>query len=231
MSSPTDRRPTESPFDQQDVFAAATGADAYGSGGDWRERLRRSKLGTLAVLGLTALLVVGGSWFVSRDREVVNTGDESWNAVSDVEMDVEATGPAPKVGERPADFTATTLDGETVALSDLQGRPVWLLVGATWCSACRAEQPDVQAAKDRYGDDLVILSVYLGEDRPTVADYSRRLDVTYTEVPDPSKEISASYRVMGVPSHFFIDREGVLRSTTIGALGPNDIDEQVRTIL
>lgn len=229
----TSTRPAENagPFDQRDVFAAATGADGFEAGGDWRARVRGSKAATVLVLALTALLVVGGSWYVSRDRQIVNTGDASYDAVSQVELDVPASGPPPTIGQKPADFTATTVDGEQVSLSEVEGRPVWLLIGATWCSACRAEQPDVQAAQEKYGEDVVILSVYLGEDTPTVADYSRRLGITYPEVADPSKEISASYRVLGVPSHFFIDRQGVLRSTSVGAITPDEIDTQLAGIL
>ena len=189
---------------------------------DWRARLRNSRLGTVAVLGLTTVLVVGGAYLVTT-----RGGEDD---VSEVDITAEASGPAPEVGQPAQDFTATTLEGETVSLSDFRGRPVWVLFGATWCASCRAEAPDVQAAHERYGDDLVILSLYLGEGRADVAAYAERTGLTYRQLPDPTSQISASYRVMGVPAHFFVDAEGVLRGTAVGALAPADIDEHVATI-
>ena len=189
---------------------------------DWRARLRNSRLGTVAVLGLTTLLVVGGAYLVTT-----RGGDGD---VSEVDVTAQASGPAPEVGQPAQDFTAVTLEGETVSLSDFRGRPVWLLFGATWCASCRAEAPDVPAAHERYGDDLVILSLYLGEGRADVAAYAERTGLTYRQLPDPTSQISASYRVMGVPAHFFVDAEGVLRGTAVGALAPADIDEHVATI-
>lgn len=189
---------------------------------DWRARLRNSRLGTVAVLAVTTLLVVGGAYVVAT-----RGGD---GGVSDVDITARATGPAPEIGQPAQDFTATTLEGETVSLSDFRGRPVWLLFGATWCSSCRAEAPDVQDAHERYGDDLVILSLYLGEGRADVAAYAQRTGLTYRQLPDPTSQISASYRVMGVPAHFFLDAEGVLRETAIGALSPADIDKHISAI-
>jgi len=39
----------------------------------------------------------------------------------------------PKVGEQAVDFTATTLDGETVSLSDFYGKPILLETGSFTC--------------------------------------------------------------------------------------------------
>lgn len=200
--------------------AASVSADEHG---DWRVRLRDSRLGTIVVLTLTTVLVVGGAWLVTRDS---GAGD-----VSDVDVTAAASGPPPEVGEPAQDFTATTIDGRSVSLSEFRGRPVWLLFGATWCASCRAEAPDVQEAQERYGEDVVILGLYLGEGRADVAAYADRLGLTFTHVPDPTSEISATYRVMGVPTHYFLDAEGVLQTTAIGALSPEDIDGHITPLL
>lgn len=222
-------------FDQERAFAAATGAEAFGgggAGGDWRARIRGSRLGTLVVLAVTAALVLVGAWFAAGDAGGVRGAiADSSGQVSSVDVELDGRAAPPAVGEVATNFTARTLDGTPVELSELRGRPVWLLFGATWCAACRSEQPDVQAAAEQYGDDVVVLSVYLGESAPAVLDYSQRLGITYPEVPDPTSDISASYGVMGVPSHYFIDAEGVVRDTQIGALHPEEIEEQLDALL
>ena len=33
-----------------------------------------------------------------------------------------------------------------MSLAQMQGKPVWLVFMATWCTGCRTEMPDVQGA-------------------------------------------------------------------------------------
>ena len=110
----------------------------------WRAKLRGSWLGNLVVIGVTAL-AIGIGWWVMRP-------DPAENQVSDVE--VAGVQPAPQVGEVAPGFTATATNGEEVSLVALSGRPVWLVFMATWCSACRAEMPDVQAASEALQKDM-----------------------------------------------------------------------------
>ncbi len=43
------------------------------------------------------------------------------------------------------DFTAVTLEGEPVSLSDYEGRVVLVNIWATWCAPCREEMPSMQS--------------------------------------------------------------------------------------
>ncbi|HHW82763.1 MAG TPA: TlpA family protein disulfide reductase [Actinomycetales bacterium] len=140
-------------------------------------------------------------------------------------------GELPEIGAPAPGFTATTLTGEEIQLSDLEGKPVWLIVNATWCTSCRAEIPDIQQiASSELGEEVEILSVYLGESAPVVADFSERLGLTYTSIPDPASTISQAYAVPAIPVHYFIDSEGVLRSIEIGSLGLNQMQEHLTAL-
>jgi thiol-disulfide isomerase/thioredoxin len=113
------------------------------------------------------------------------------------------------------------LDGATLRLGDLQGRPVWVNFFATWCPPCRAENPDIEATYREYqgaGSDLAIVALSLGEDAATVRDYVQKTGLTYTIGLDTSTLIAATYRVTGLPTHVFIDRTGVVRSIRVGGL-------------
>jgi thiol-disulfide isomerase/thioredoxin len=87
-------------------------------------------------------------------------------------IDPTAAPPAPRAGFRAPDFTLTTLDGETVTLSDLRGQPVLINFWATWCPPCRAEMPAIQAAYEQYAaQELVVLGVDMAESPQTVAGF------------------------------------------------------------
>ena len=120
-------------------------------------------------------------------------------------------------------FTATTITGDEVSLSELAGEPVWLVVNATWCASCRSEAPDIQAVHETVGDTATIIAVYAGEAEATVQPFADRLGLTYLQIPDPDRLISTAYLVPGVPVHYLIDGDGVLRHIEFGALGADRI--------
>jgi peroxiredoxin len=66
--------------------------------------------------------------------------------------------------------------------------------------------------------DLVVLAIFISEDASSVQDYADRVGLTYRKVADPDTRIASEYRIMGIPSHYFIDSSGVLRVMKIGSL-------------
>ena len=179
---------------------------------DWRARVRESRLGTLAVLIVTAVLVMGAAYLIDRPKH-------SGNAVTAVKLTGTATGAGPVAGKPAQDFTATTVDGQQISLSAYRGHPVWLTFGASWCAACRAEAPDVESAYEHAkADGVVVIEVFISEDSAAVRDYAGRVGLSYVQVADPDTQISSAYRVLGIPAHYFIDRTGVLRLIKTGSL-------------
>jgi peroxiredoxin len=173
---------------------------------------RRSRLTTLAVMGVTAVIIVAVAVFV-------NQPPASADGLTAVTLSGEATGAAPEVGQPAPDFAATTVDGTPVRLSDFQGQPVWLTFGASWCQPCRAENPDIKATAEKYAaDGLVVLAVFISEDEATVRDYATRVGLAYPKVADPGTRLASQYRILGIPSHYFIDRDGNLQAMKIGSL-------------
>ncbi len=133
----------------------------------------RGRAGVLAVILVLVLAgayvaVAGGFRLPGPSGPGAGTADAGGVAGGDGTLvDVAGTGDVPEVGALAPDFTAVTLDGDEVTLSEFRGRPVWLTFGATWCASCRVEAPDIQAAYEE-SDDTVVLAVYLSEDADDV---------------------------------------------------------------
>jgi len=188
-----------------------------------RERVGQSRLGTVLVLAVTAAIVTGGAYLVDRPA-AASAG------VSAVDVG-SGDGPAPKVASPAHDFTATTVDGKKVSLSSYKDHPVWLTFGASWCAACQAEAPDIEAAYQKAkAQGVVVLAVSISEDSATVLEYGNRIGLTFPQIADPDTRIASAYRVNGIPAHFFIDRTGVLRSTRTGGLSPENMDKALKEI-
>lgn len=134
------------------------------------------------------------------------------------------SGAPPQVGETVPDFQATTPDGKTVKLADFAGRPVWLSFGATWCPDCRAEAADVEAAYlANQAKGLAVLTVWVNDDTANVTAFAAKNGFTFAMALDPDQRIADGYRLLGYPTHFFIDRGGVIRVERLGRLTPDDM--------
>ena len=128
------------------------------------------------------------------------------------------SGARPAEGELAPDFALASPGGERVALSDFRGKTVILNFWATWCTPCRKEMPDLQAVWEERGEgrDLVVLAVDVGESADAVTDFMESLGLTFPVVLDADGAVADHYGLPGLPSTFFIDAGGVLRSQVLG---------------
>ena len=116
---------------------------------------------------------------------------------------------------------------------DYKGQIVFLNFWATWCPPCRAEMPDMEAIHQEYGDKgVVILGVSStelelrgGNDkekaRQQVQEYIDNEGFTFSIPLDSDnkavREYNAIYPMIGIPTTYMIDREGIIRYVRSGA--------------
>ena len=137
-------------------------------------------------------------------------------------------------GFGPEDGTSlrlTDLDGRQVDLGDLSGRPVWIVFWATYCHACREEEPDLRRAYARYRDDLVVLAIDTGEPAEDVRRYVEERRLPWRIALDPELKAFNAYGAMGTPTHYFIDRAGRIASRAFGRLEFDEMEGHVAKIL
>ncbi len=181
------------------------------AGTDTRNRLLR--YGTTAMI----LLVIGGL-FVQRE---ILTDDSESAVLEDTVLELGLLDDrSVKLGQPAPDFALLDLSGNVVRLSDFLGKTVVLNFWASWCPPCRAEMPEfLEAYEQRLPqDDFVILAVdKLVEDgKGAVEDFVQEFALTFPVAFDASDEVNQRYGVRGLPSTFFIDRNGVLLSKNLG---------------
>jgi cytochrome c biogenesis protein CcmG/thiol:disulfide interchange protein DsbE len=134
--------------------------------------------------------------------------------------------------DRPApEIAGTTLNGDTISLSGLRGRPVIVNFWGPSCVPCRNEFPLFLEELDLHADDgLVILGV-LNKDPPEPARaFVEEFGATWPTVLDPGEAFARAYRVVARPQTYFIDAQGVLRSIQIGEVRREAFDRQYQAI-
>lgn len=101
-------------------------------------------------------------------------------------------------------------------LSDFRGKAVVLNWYASWCSPCKQEIPEFQRAQDALGDQVVFLGIDYLETAGEATGILDSLHATYPAVLDSSGAVADHYRVAGLPTTFFVDKDGILRATSTG---------------
>ncbi|HEX9551162.1 MAG TPA: TlpA disulfide reductase family protein [Candidatus Limnocylindrales bacterium] len=178
---------------------------------------------TLAIMVVVGAAIVVGMFILDRSGA---------GGYTSVELTGDISGPRPVVGAAPPDFSAATVTGDPFRLADLAGQPIWLTFGASWCADCRAEAPDLQATYERYAPaGLAIVSIWIEETDAEVADYTDRIGLTFTRISDPTTALASRYRTYGLPTHFFIGRDGTIREVRLGGLPAEEMDRLARSIV
>jgi len=118
-------------------------------------------------------------------------------------------------GVRAPELTLTTIDGESITLSELRGRRVVIDIWATWCPPCREEIPHFVELSSQYGPDTLLIVGISGEDEDTLRDFVEDHRVNYPiaqgdSLPSPFGDVSS------IPTTFFIDRNGVIDAVLVG---------------
>lgn len=126
----------------------------------------------------------------------------------------------------------TDLDGRPVLLATLRGHPVWINFWATWCPPCQRETPVLRDAYARHKDEgLVLLGIDVQEDAGSVRNYATRYRLTHQIGLDVTGAVFRTYLIFGLPSHYFIDRDGIIRGRYFGPLTSDQVEQQLAVIL
>jgi peroxiredoxin len=114
------------------------------------------------------------------------------------------------IGQSAPDFTLETLRGQEASMAQFRGgQPAMIFFWATWCPHCRRELGDLirQGNQiERKGIKVVLVDV--GESLQEVKAYFDAHEISYEVFLDRNKKVAKNYRIVGVPTFFFVNKEG-----------------------
>jgi len=119
------------------------------------------------------------------------------------------------------DFQLQNLDGQSISLNNLKGKPVLLNFWASWCGPCVSEMPYLQEINDEWSaKGLILLAVNIGDDSSTAEEFLQNHNLSLPVLLDTEMVVARRYNITGIPTTFFIDKDGVIQEKIIGAF-PN----------
>jgi thiol-disulfide isomerase/thioredoxin len=136
---------------------------------------------------------------------------------------------APRWQDRPApSFALPALDGPaTISVGAPTGGVTVLNFWASWCTACRAEAPDLQQMSTEHPSGIRFVGVDVGDRSVDARSFERRFGITYPSGVDTHLAVASRYGIFGLPFTFVIDGSGRIRAEIAGRI----TDTSLRTVL
>ncbi|KFM99730.1 thiol:disulfide interchange protein [Bacillus clarus] len=165
--------------------------------------------------------------FGKNDKQVIEDQAKSEAAMKEV---IAKNGI--EVGKVAPNFELTKLDGTKVKLSDLKGKTVILNFWATWCGPCQQEMPDMEAFYKKHKDNVEILAVNYtpsegGNGEEKINKFVKEKGVTFPILLDKEINVTTTYKVITIPTSYFIDTKGVIQDKFIGPMTQKEMEKRV----
>jgi peroxiredoxin len=128
-------------------------------------------------------------------------------------------------------FALNTLDGTPVALADLRGKAVLVNFWASWCPPCIEETPAlIEAYNELKAENPNIEFVGIGtnDEKANLVKFAESYQVPYLMLDDADGRVGDAYAVRGMPTTFFIDSAGVVRTVWNGEIKKDKVLELMR---
>ncbi len=120
------------------------------------------------------------------------------------------------------DFTMEDTDGNSVALSQLFGKPLVLNFWASTCGPCQREMPEFQAVYEEVGGDVEFVMVdvvgFNGESVPRAKQFVADAGYTFPVYFDVEGQASVPYGLSSIPRTFFLDADGNVVASAAGMI-------------
>jgi peroxiredoxin len=183
-------------------------------------KLSRIRNSRLINLGLTVILLLGILWIIfSRVTDNSTTSGKI---------------PAPQPGFLAPEFSLEEMNGESVSLSSLRGRPVLINFWASWCPPCRSEMPAMQELFAEFADQGFTILAVNATNQDDLSEMKRFVEDNQLQFPillDQSGTVANLYNLQSLPTSLFINKEGIVENLVIGGMSEALLRIRVNALL
>ena len=111
--------------------------------------------------------------------------------------------------ETAPDFSIALFDGGNFQLSDHKGKAVVINFFASWCVSCGKETPVIEKIAHKYSSQAVVfLAIAVDDTEKKAKAFMQKTGLTIPAGLDRTGKIKDAYGLYGMPTTFFIDKNG-----------------------
>jgi len=137
-----------------------------------------------------------------------------------------------QIGTVLPDFTQNDVNGKPFTLSSLKGKYVLVDFWASWCGPCRAENPNIVKAFNKFkSKKFTVLGVSLDQDKPKWLEAIKKDGLAWSHVSDLkywNNAVAAQFGIQSIPASFLIDPAGKIIARDLRGA---DLDKFLETTL
>ncbi|KGX92052.1 cytochrome C biogenesis protein [Pontibacillus halophilus JSM 076056 = DSM 19796] len=134
-------------------------------------------------------------------------------------------------GDELPDMELKTLDGETILLSEFEGKPLLLNFWASWCGPCKEEMPDLEKFHNDYHQDMQVIAINAGETPDKAKAYIEEYGYTFTVIVDEKMELYSALGGQVFPTTYFVKGNGELAvEKRLGAMDYAYMEEKLKEL-
>ena len=136
------------------------------------------------------------------------------------------------------DFSAASMNGQTVEMSSLKGKVVVMTFWTTRCPICQAEIPKLNQLAAQYKNKDVVFLGLTTDNEAKVENYMKKNFFSFNIIPNSfgillkyaEKDREGNINV-GYPAHFLVNKEGEIELRTSGWDKTGKLNSEINRLL
>lgn len=128
------------------------------------------------------------------------------------------------------DFTFTGIDGKTLQSAELRGRPLVIVMLASWCPPCKKEAPALEKAYLAYREKGVLfLGIFVASSDKSILGFAEKYRLTFPV--GKADGITEQFSWKPFPATAFVSRDGTILRKHFGEVGYDELVAGIEEIL